>query len=561
MLLLAAFAFFCFILGTEEARGQSTDDHGDDFHTATPLALGASVAGRIDPGDDRDFFRLDLSGASGTTGVWIYTTGDLDTLGTLYDVEGNLLVLNDDGVIAVQEWNFHLRRRVPSGVYYVEVRSYGRAVGDYALHAEEVTDPGSTARTATPLSLDSPTPGSVDAATDADYFRLDLAGSRNLVIYTVGLYLEDAYGPLPADRLDTAVLDSGGTEISVNMRYYSWSGVRIADDFGPGSHYVKVTVTGSDATYPVPYTIHAYEDTGYTDFINDCEASTVSLNNPQIDDPLYGCQWHLSNRDAGGKDINVEPLWAAGVNGQGVNIAVVDDTMDYSHEDLAGNVNSSLSHDFGGRGGEYRPFEHHGTAVAGIIAARDNHTGVRGVAPRATIYGYNYLSGYWWEFEALYEAEAMARNRGVTGVSNNSWGPPDGPWLSHAPRLWELAVNSGTREGYGGRGVFYAFAAGNGNSYGDNSNLDEYTNYYATTAVCAVNDQDTRSDYSEIGSNLWVCAPSDDLRQGYRGIVTTENSDRYNPGFGGTSAATPIVSGWRPCCGASPRTLHGGTSS
>ena len=63
------------------------------------------------------------------------------------------------------------------------------------------------------------------------------------------------------------------------------------------------------------------------------------------------------------------------------------------------------------------------------------------------------------------------------------------------------------------------------------------------TAVCAVNDQDTRSTYSEMGANLWVCGPSKDRREGYRGIVTTENYDHYRDDFGGISAATPIVSG------------------
>ena len=42
----------------------------------------------------------------------------------------------------------------------------------------------------------------------------------------------------------------------------------------------------------------------------------------------------------------------------------------------------------------YMPdIDHHGTAVAGIIAARDNGIGVRGVAPRATVYGYNFSAG------------------------------------------------------------------------------------------------------------------------------------------------------------------------
>ena len=200
--------------------------------------------------------------------------------------------------------------------------------------------------------------------------------------------------------------------------------------------------------------------------------------------------------------------------------------------------------------------------MAGIIAARDNGAGVRGVAPRATVYGYNYLAGDWQQLEDINQADAMARNSVVTAVSNNSWGYLDGPWLSQANRLWELAVDSGIREGYDGKGTFYVFAAGNGGrghlenpdgtpvgghfdnviKRGDGSNLDGLANYYAVTAVCAVNDGDTRSVYSEKGANLWVCAPSIDYGE-HRGIVTTENSDRYSKDFGGTSASTPIVSG------------------
>ena len=336
---------------------------------------------------------------------------------------------------------------------------------------------------------------------------------------------------------------------------------------GPGTYYVKVTARYSEATYPVPYTIQAYEDVDYTDFIDRCEAATPVLNPSLVGDPLYGCQWHLRNYEPGGEDINVEPVWAAGINGEGVNVAVVDDTMDYSHEDLAENLNGSLNHDYGGMNGAYRPFEHHGTAVAGIIAARDNGIGVRGVAPRANIYGYNYLSGNWQQFEDIYQADSMSRNRVATAVSNNSWGYRSGPGLAQANRIWELAIESGIREGYDGKGVFYVFAAGNAGrghpenpdgtpigghiddlgELGDNSNLEELANYYAVTTVCAVNDGDTRTVYSEKGANLWVCAPSkdgwDEELRDHRGIVTTENSDRYQSDFSGTSAATPIVSG------------------
>ena len=488
------------------------DDHGHYLDTATTLLLGDSAAGRIDPGFDRDFFKLDLSGTSGTTDVWIYTTGELDTRGWLYDSNGDLLAFNDDSYIVGREYGFNLRRNLSSGVYYISVRSWAGAIGDYTLHAEAATDPGNTTGTAATLNLGPPTPGTIDTAGDSDYFRFVLAESKNLVVYARSSdFYDKTRDLLFREPLHGTVLDDTGATISVNVRDLG-IGFEIKDDFDPGTYYIKVTVPSSDATYPVPYTIHAYEDTDYTEFIDDCAAETAALNNPQINDSLYGCQWHLNNRE--GQDINVEAVWTEGIDGEGVNIAVVDETVDYGHEDLAGNIDSSLNHDYGGMGGAYRPFDHHGTAVAGIIAARDNGTGVHGVAPRATVYGYNLLAGDSPEvLEAIDEADAMSRNRVVTAISNNSWGPVDGPWLGLANRLWELAIDSGIREGYEGKGVFYVFAVGNGGrghrenpdgtlvggyvdnvrGRGDNSNLNELANYYAVTAVCAVNDGDTRS--------------------------------------------------------------------
>ena len=128
----------------------------------------------------------------------------------------------------------------------------------------------------------------------------------------------------------------------------------------------------------------------HTDFIDECEADTLLLNNPLISDPLYACQWHLDSQHEG--NVNVESVWEEDIKGEGVNVAVVDDGMYYSHEDLNENVNTTLNHDYTGGNDIYTPFEHHGTHVAGLIAARDNDIGVRGVAPRATVYGYNLAS-------------------------------------------------------------------------------------------------------------------------------------------------------------------------
>ena len=534
--LLAASVAFCFILSTGGSWAQSSDDHGNTQSTATDISLGSSITGRIDYGLDADIFKLDLSRASGFTNVWIYTTGEFDSWGQLHDSNGRLIALNNN-LVTGTEHNFHMRAFLPRAVYYIAVYSADDVTtGNYTLHAQVATDPGNTTGTATSLVPDSPTPGMIVTASDADYFRLDVTQPTNVVVYGKS----GNYRPI-----DVTALDAMGMEISVNVHALGtrisssvvWDGFRISDDFEPGTYYIKVTTPRRLTSHPVPYTILNFEDGAYTDFIEDCVASTRSLNDPLVSDSLYGCQWHLGNPN--GQDINVKEVWMEEIKGAGVNIAVVDNGMDYTHEDLADNVDISRNHDYTGRGDIHFRYAHHGTHLSGILAARDNDIGVRGVAPRATLYGYNLLR----DATDLNKADAMARNRVTTAVSNNSWGPSDGPGLGPAPSIWESAIKTGLRTGYDGKGTFYAWAGGNGHLVGDVSNLDEYANYYGVTAVCAVNDHDTRSNYSEMGANLWICAPSNDLSDEHRGMVTIENSDRYFEDFGGTSAATPVVSG------------------
>ena len=546
--LLVAPVVFCLLLSTGGVGGQTSDDHGDTIGAATDLPLESSIEGRIDPGNDRDFFKLDLSGESGTTDVWIYTTGDLDTVGRLFDSRGNLLLANDDSRIINRWSSFHLRAILRPGVYYLSVVSYlEQNIGDYTLHAEAVTNIGSTTDAANRLSLDAPTPGTIGSPNDVDYFRLEFTEPTDVVVYAKNpiLFRHDGFRNtwvrLPLVPPDFQVFDSAGEEIDVNIfrepPLGQPDGVLIRDDFSAGTYYVRVSTPTGVRSYPVPYTIHAFEDLRYTDYIDECEAVTSQLNNPLISDSLYSCQWHLEN--ANETDINVEPVWEEGIKGEGINVAVVDDGMYYAHKDLKDNVDTSKNHDYSGSGDIYSPFEHHGTHVAGLIAARDNDIGVRGVAPRATVYGYNFLV----DTEDRNMLDAMTRDRDVTAASNNSWGPREGPGLNRAPVLWERAIETGINSGYDGKGVFYAFSAGNGHLQGDNANLDEFSNFYGITSVCAVNDHDTRSGFSEMGANLWVCAPSNDSSDIHRGILTTENSDRYYEEFGGTSASTPIVAG------------------
>ena len=92
--------------------------------------------------------------------------------------------------------------------------------------------------------------------------------------------------------------------------------------------------------------------------------------------------------------------------------------------------------------------------VAGIIAARGyNGMGVRGVAPWARIYSLNLLAdirprmgGGSFSFIRTNDLlDAMQRDREITAVSNNSWGPTESfqPANNTRRMMWEGSINNG----------------------------------------------------------------------------------------------------------------------
>jgi len=308
--------------------------------------------------------------------------------------------------------------------------------------------------------------------------------------------------------------------------------------------------------------------------------STSSAPSPApvpMGDPLFADQWDLQNTGQLGfigVDLNVVPVWSAGDKGEGVTVAVVDDGLEIAHPDLQANVVPGLSYNYTNGSNDPTGGEH-GTAVAGIIAARDNNNlGGRGVAPRAGLVGYDAVAD---PTDANLE-DAMVRNAPSIAVSNNSWGNPDGTGLlQNAPPGWQQVIDQGLGTGRGGLGTVYVWAAGNGaTELGagvsatpttvDNANYDAFTNAHGVMAICSVDSAGNQGKwtsgplagypYSEPGANLWVCAPGGGQDEG---ITTTDRSGAagYNDGnsandyadpdytrnFEGTSAAAAMVSG------------------
>ncbi|MYM67034.1 S8 family serine peptidase [Pseudoduganella sp. FT55W] len=112
--------------------------------------------------------------------------------------------------------------------------------------------------------------------------------------------------------------------------------------------------------------------------------------------------------------------------GRDIKVAVIDSGIDTNHPDLQGQV--ALNQNFVDAGPT--PPENHGTAVAGIIAARAGHGGIVGVAPQAKVMG---LRACWQQPDAntrcnsftLGKALNFAIQNGAQIINLSLSGPPD----------------------------------------------------------------------------------------------------------------------------------------
>ena len=251
------------------------------------------------------------------------------------------------------------------------------------------------------------------------------------------------------------------------------------------------------------------------------------------------------------KKINAEYAWDTNTGSADVVVAVIDTGVDYSHEDLAGNIwtntdeiaGNSIDDDGNGYvddvygydfyNGDADPIDDHGhgTHCSGTIAAvTDNGKGVAGTSWNSQIMGVKFLSagGSGWLSDAVSSIEYAADNG--ADVLSNSWGG------------WGRSQTLQDSINYAySKGTVVVAAAGNSNW--DTSNYQP-AGLENVVTVAATDYTDSKASFSNYGDEVDVAAPGVDilsLKADGTSMGSTVGS-KYTRASG-TSMACPHVAG------------------
>ena len=202
--------------------------------SVTAVQPGSMTNGMLAAGGVSDYFQFTLES---NRGMAIYTSGEADTTGRLYNDRGMLLV-NDEN--SGEGEHFRIDRPLPPGTYFIRVTAADiRNVGDYTLHVEEAS-----MTTVTPGSM---TDGILTAGVSS-YFQFTLESARGLIIYTSG-------EPDTTGRL----YDGRGMLLAADENSGEGTNFRINRLLVPGTYFIQVS--GASGSVSGRYTLHVEGET------------------------------------------------------------------------------------------------------------------------------------------------------------------------------------------------------------------------------------------------------------------------------------------------------------
>jgi subtilisin len=224
--------------------------------------------------------------------------------------------------------------------------------------------------------------------------------------------------------------------------------------------------------------------------------------------------------------LGIPAVWAQ-TEGEGVKVAVLDTGCDLDHPDLQGAVVGAM--DFSGSLWGVRDRSSHGSWCAGMIGARANDIGVRGIVPKCQLLIGKVLgddgSG---SEQAILNGIKWAAAQGANIISMSLGGPRMSESLHTAIKAFVAKPHR-----------FVICAAGND---GRENSVGYPAVWEETVAVAAVDRNGRLTSFSSRGPQVDIAAPGQDM------LSTVPLSAGGYAKMSGTSMATPVVAGVAAAC-------------
>jgi len=347
---------------------------------------------------------------------------------------------------------------------------------------------------------------------------------------------DDLLQSLPAELVDKLQIDQLEllfTKAIVPGGFESWVSYNLkpeAESDGLDTKALKDSGLLLDVHYNYQYLGDPREGTGQQGF--------------SVNDPLFSRQRHH-------KVLRSQTAWNFGVGSSSVVIAITDDGFDMNHEDLEdmawtnrneipgnkidddknGFVDDVHGWDIIDNDNDASPergfdgLDKHGTHVAGIICAGvNNKKGVVGVAPGVKIMPIRFYGSGNWTSAVVAKSYAYAANNGAKIISTS---------YNVDMFVGDPVYEAGLNYAYD-KGVLIFNSAGNGNEKDPaRDRLDQYLTVCSTEVL--TDKVDRRSDFSNYGQRIDICAPGSN-------ILSTVPGNSYEE-LDGTSMATPAAAG------------------
>ena len=359
------------------------DDYTSNTSTTGTVAVGGSVTGNIETGDDRDWFavtleagrtyRIDLeptpTGSSALSDPLLYG---------VYDADGNYIsgTRNDDGDGTGRSSQLFFTA-TEDAIYYVAAASYQTERGTYTVSVTDVTniDDDFEAGTGTSgeVDVDGSVRGEIESQGDRDWFAVDLTRGTTYQIDLKGTHTGD--GSL-LDPYLAGVYNSGGDRI------YDMGQAITDDDGGEGANSrVEFTPT-ANGTYYVSaggygsntgaYTLSVTEEEVPDD---DHSATTGTTGAVDVDGSVTGEIETGNDRDWFAVVLEADTTYRIDLKGSRTGDGTLTDPFLRGVYNAAGNLIADTTNDDGGRGFNSR-FKFTPTADGTYyVAAGGNYTG------------------------------------------------------------------------------------------------------------------------------------------------------------------------------------------